>query len=419
MFWSLTASAQSQTGGGFKPQVINQPRQDPILSDGPLLGAPPPVLPADPIPVTPQQPPPGTQTKPPEYGNKNFSDKINDMINRFRGDKGEYYNGGAGSNGEYFGPGEMQKCDKAPASAEKAYEEAKNFRASCRLAQRGDQQKIAVNDYSTRPAYMYIFDQAGKCLGKTMVAFGNGAGGAQIACSDSGSHLSPPGFHLTAIHHGGGKYNPNNSIKMVGLQGQNSVGRGILIHEAGAPGTSSTWGCAGVGYGAAFKAVKETLGYGALVYNYWSPQQMANNCKNRAGMTNNGTCVADAGTPGIPDNATGQGAPAVTRFWWKLIDEAYAIGFPGPRLKIKKGTEIAVLRLLVRSGTLEIEMVKEEAQGPNVVRPEELIRALGLREPVKDFLKRIERESGGIYVLKNDLPLLWEAEIYRLQKRKN
>lgn len=327
------------------------------------------------------------------------------------GNRGEFFNGGSGSNGEYFGPGIMEKCDKAPASAEAAYNEAKTYRASCGVAQRGEQQKIAVNDYSTRPAYMYIFDLAGKCLGKTMVAFGNGAGGAQVACSTANSHLSPAGFHLTATHHGNGKYNPGNSLKMVGLQGQGSVGRGILLHATRAPGTSSTWGCAGVGYDA-FNAVKNTLGEGALIYNYWTPQQMAQGCRPPVA----GMCQADAGTPGIPQNATGQGTPAVA---WnvQLFREAHAVGFPGPRERIRRGTEIVILRELELSGTYEIAMVKEEAVGPNVATPDTVRRALGLTESLKDFKKRIARDTNTIYVLKRDLPLLWEEEVFQLQKK--
>lgn len=379
-------------------------------------------LPSVPMPVPNQQMPTDSgagsdSSGSSPYGNMGSLSDLQRMMNQRAGVPGEYYDGPSGSSGEYFGAGKMQACNMVPNSVKTALNEAKTFRAACSYAQRGESQKIAINDYSTRPSYMYIYDLQGKCLGKTLVSFGNGAGGAQIACSDHGSNLSPPGFHLTAEHHGNGKYNPSNSLKMVGLQGQDSAGRGILIHPARAPGTSSSWGCAGVGYDA-FGAVKKTLGYGALVYNYWRPEQMGNRCSSRAGMNQSGSCQPDRGSPDIPSNATGTGSPGIAQLI-SLFELAYASQFPAERLKIKKGTEIIVVRELKSSGTYEIKMVKEEAVGPNVATAEALRSALELNEEsLAEFKKRLNRDSGAIYVLKKDLPLLWEEEIYRLQKKK-
>lgn len=64
-------------------------------------------------------------------------------------------------------------------------------------------------------------------------------------------------------------------------------------------------------------------------------------------------------------------------------------------------------------------MNKEEAVGPNVASLESLRAALDLKEEsIGDFKKRLSRDTGALYVLKKDLPLLWEEEIYRLQKQK-
>ncbi len=365
------------------------------------------------VPVTLPGLAPPTEQSPPPTKSGEKPPPMTDGTEYFNGEVGQGANGGM----EYFGPGIMEKCEQASANALERLREAKEFRAACGPAQKGPTQRIAVNDYSVRPAYMFIFDENDKCIGKTMVAFGNGAGGAQVACNDSGSHLSPAGFHLTAAHHGGGKFNPHNSLKMVGLQSQGSVGRGILIHGSAAPGTASTWGCAGVPY-SAFKAVQTALGYGALVYNYFSPQQIAGRCGNRNGFTPDGrSCRLDPGSPNVP-MANG-GTPAVA--WWNaLIGEPADAALPPlpPREFIKKGTEVTIYRYLKPSDTYEISMVKEEAQGPNVVTAEALRTALEINEPLADFKKRLARDTGATYVLRKNIPLLWGREIYKRQQQR-
>ncbi len=414
LFVVTVAIAQTSGSSDFKIQYVDQ---EPSRGNPTSITAPasivsptgvPQVLDSTPKPITTASP-----TTRPAEGNStaNPGNTTSPWSS-----SGEYLNGPSGSRGEYFGPGVMEKCGTPPASATTALKEAQAFRAGCSYAQRGESQKIAINDYSTRPAYMYIYDLNGTCLGKTMVAFGNGQGGEQVACSDHGSHLSPPGFHLTAVHNnGGGIYDSYNSLKMVGLQGQNSTGRGILLHACRAPGTSSTWGCAGVGYDA-FKAVQKTLGYGALVYNYWKRDQLSGRCKTSAGMSKSSDCRPDRDSPGIPGNATGQGSPAVALLNLKIFAESHANSFPSQRLRIKKGTEILINRKLESSGTYEIVIPKEEAVGPNVATPEALAKALGYDESLSEFKKRLSRDSGAIYILKADLPLLWEEEIFRLQK---
>jgi hypothetical protein len=211
---------------------------------------------------------------------------------------------------QQIGPGIMEDCGQVPASAREAYETAKNFRGNCSLANRGENQKIAVNDYSTvRMPYMYIFDANGKCLGKTAVTYGNGAGPVRPQpCNDDGSHLTPPGFFLTSEHNGA-SYNSSNSLGLTGLEGQGSRGRGVLIHPAKAPGTASSWGCSGVGYDA-FNAVKKSLGYGALVFNYFGNTNGPASCRNKNGLSPaHNFCRLDPGAVNIPSESTSQGAP--------------------------------------------------------------------------------------------------------------
>lgn len=211
------------------------------------------------------------------------------------------------------GSGVMEKCGGVPSNVRSALNEAMSFRSSCALAQRGNNQKIAINDYSGNGTpHMYIFDLEGNCYGKTAVTYGNGAGPTKPQpCNDNGSHLTPAGFHLTA-RHDGARYNASNSVGLVGLEGQNSRQRGVIIHMARAPGTASSWGCTGVG-SQAFNAVKTTLGEGSLVYNYFGNSQGPASCRNKNGLPGkHSSCRLDANVS-IPAQSTGGGQPATSR----------------------------------------------------------------------------------------------------------
>jgi hypothetical protein len=154
---------------------------------------------------------------------------------------------------------------------------------------------------------MYIFDVNGVCLKKTAVSYGNGVGArVPVACNDNQSHLTPPGFFLTGYH---SSRDYPNSLVMVGLEGQNSAGRGILIHPAASPGTASSWGCAGVG---PFQQVKQLLGEGSMVYNYFGDRPAADGCNNKNGLTSHNFCRLDPNAPRLPLQATGMAtSPAV------------------------------------------------------------------------------------------------------------
>lgn len=217
---------------------------------------------------------------------------------------------------QIVGSGKMEHCGaETPAQVKAAFDEATAFRASCGAAQRGTQQKIAINDYSSKsqPPTMYIFDLQGNCLGKTAVSYGNGGGVGKvpIACNTDGSHMTPAGFHLTSYHDGNGKYNPTNSVGLIGLEGQQSAKRGVIIHIAKRPGTASSWGCSGVG-AEAFGAVKSTLGFGSLVYNYFGSTSGCGNNKGLPGLPgNHNRCQMDSGGARVPASSTAGGAPSL------------------------------------------------------------------------------------------------------------
>jgi hypothetical protein len=205
----------------------------------------------------------------------------------------------------------LEECGHTPQSVETARTEAMTYRSQCRLADRGDNQKIVINDYSGGTPTMYIFDTHGNCIAKTAVTYGNGAGhGAPQPCASDSSHLTPPGFHLTAYHNGA-KYGADDSLLMVGLEGQNSASRSILIHPAAQPGTASSWGCSGVGYNCA-RTIQQLLGTGALVYNYFGSKPLAPGCGSSAGMSHSTSCQLDRSAPSIPAAATGASAAGDT-----------------------------------------------------------------------------------------------------------
>lgn len=219
-----------------------------------------------------------------------------------------------------LGSGTMDACGTVPSTAKLAYEQAVKFRKLCAHAQKGDQQKIAVNDYSGGGTpHMYIFDLEGKCLGKAAVAYGNGLGAVvPTACNDVNSHLTPSGFFLTAEHNGG-LYKSWNSMALVGLQGQDPTNeRGVLIHGPKFPGgptsqgTASTWGCSELSE-SAYKEARKSLGYGSLVYNYFGNTPAKRGCRNTNGLKFDEqaarSCRPDRS--GVPAVSTSQGAPTL------------------------------------------------------------------------------------------------------------
>lgn len=183
------------------------------------------------------------------------------------------------------------QCSASPPShVQEALEETRKFMMSCSTAQIGDDKHILINDYSgqSMPPKMYVFTKTGNCIREMEITWGVGqsgsgtANGKPAACSEKSTQQTPPGYHITAKHAGGERYNENNSIGLAALSGQKSLGdRGILIHGAEQPGTASSWGCTGVPNDK-FDDLKKLVGYGSLVNNYFG--KPANiNCGNKAG----------------------------------------------------------------------------------------------------------------------------------------
>jgi hypothetical protein len=181
-----------------------------------------------------------------------------------------------------------------PPHVKEAIEEAMEFRRLCRSANSASGKHIAINDYSldnnSQPT-MYIFTLDGRCEKQTSITWGRGKNGNEYtkpkACADSGSNFTPPGFHLTSEHEGGTEgFDETNSLLMVGLERQRSPGRGILIHGAEVPGTATSLGCTGVGE-ACLEEVRQTLGYGSLVYNYFGSNENNPECASQAGKRSN------------------------------------------------------------------------------------------------------------------------------------
>lgn len=216
------------------------------------------------------------------------------------------------------GSSSLDACGAPPDSVNKALQEALHFKNACSVTRQvvTDSKKIVINDYSKMPAEMYIFSSDGKkCFGKTAVSYGNGVNhvtgqrctdgsGKPLPCSEDGCHTTPPGFHLTA-QHDGGNYNSSNSMSMVGLEGQGSLQRGILIHVASSSsvGAAASWGCSGVN---CFQTVQNLVGYNSLVYNYFGSTSLAPSCGDSHGMSaqrNPASCHKDGQRAPPPSRA--------------------------------------------------------------------------------------------------------------------
>jgi|FLYM01.1.fsa_nt_gi hypothetical protein len=198
-------------------------------------------------------------------------------------------------------------CASIPASVRNAVTEALQFQRQCSQLSgfESSGKKIAINDYSgtTTPPRMYIFDSTGaNCLKSVPISYGGG--GRRVAppkhCAGSGQKFSPAGIHVTSNHFGA-RYSGSNAIGMVGMSGQGSVGRGVIMHpvkyQAGGP---STWGCTGM-TPQDFAEVRDMLGTGSMVNNYFGSTGSAPGCKNSAGALrppNGSSCRKDPGGAG-------------------------------------------------------------------------------------------------------------------------
>ncbi len=213
-------------------------------------------------------------------------------------------------------PGMVAGCDNVPGYITEQVKKATTFRANCvksgkpagQLSPDGD---IGINDLSKSPGTMYLFDNQGKCLGSTAVAYGGGQGNAAegnchdttlqpVSCTQDKSFLTPPGYHAVGKC-GDCKSTVQGLIpceRLSGLQGQNTGSRGVLIHGSDHAGSSCTEGCSGVTRGDELNYVLAALGGGGLLDNYFGTSSSSNSCSYDAGKdfdsSDGSNCSADA-----------------------------------------------------------------------------------------------------------------------------
>ena len=193
----------------------------------------------------------------------------------------------------------LEPCGTPPAKVQADFQEMMEFRKSCRVADKGSNQKFAINAYrsSLGTPTMYLFDSNGECKYKTAVSYGSGqvrgTSNAPQACATNKGKYTPAGMHLTVPHpKGTNGYDEKNSLGLAGLEDQGSNARGILIHGSNSAGMGYSHGCSGVSENCRPDVMK-FLGYGALVFNSFDDSQSAPGCTNTAGMKRSGTCRAE------------------------------------------------------------------------------------------------------------------------------
>lgn len=191
------------------------------------------------------------------------------------------------------------KCENVATIAE-AIKEAQEFHALCveQGVIRSPNRLMAINDYRGRVGCMYLIDvNTGQCDYATTSDYGTGSGVPPRPGCTSGSHMTPAGFHLTRPHNGE-RYDESNSLGLMGLQGQMSGPRAILIHQGKCRGGAATWGCSGVGN---YPEVRKRLGrQGTLVYNYFGDE--VGNCR---GVRNKKSCRPESGVYKVREGDSG------------------------------------------------------------------------------------------------------------------
>ncbi|UOF01144.1 hypothetical protein [Bdellovibrio reynosensis] len=191
--------------------------------------------------------------------------------------------GGGGGNSQYNDL-PSGSCGNVPAHIKKAFNESIAFTKSCSAARIASNKMVAINDFSgVNKPMIYIFDLQGNCKRATGISWGRGIPRRDSInmCSKYGSLKTPPGFHITTPY-SGVKYDNSNSLGLGGLSGQDSLGRGILLHGKWYTDGANTYGCIGVP-DAELQDIKSLLGHGSLVYNYSGDRQQSD-CSNPAGV---------------------------------------------------------------------------------------------------------------------------------------
>lgn len=153
------------------------------------------------------------------------------------------------------------------------------MRCGGRLSNRSG--NIAINDFSVNPPMMFIMDQSmNRCIASIPITYGAGSQQTPPQPGNvSGENGTPAGFHITKPHNGE-RYQEHNSVGISGTGSENNATlmRGVVIHAY--PPGNATWGCIGVPP-EQFDLVKNSLSYGAVVYNHFAQMPKgtsSNNC---------------------------------------------------------------------------------------------------------------------------------------------
>lgn len=168
------------------------------------------------------------------------------------------------------------QCPNLPTAA---VEKMRKYLAHCQNSLQIPNGLVSIVDFSTNAPVMYLLKKDDlSCAGSTRVTFGTGSHQTQPRAGNvSGSHMTPSGFHITKTHNGA-LYKDWNSIGLfgVGSENSNTVARGVIIHPVRG---SVTLGCVGIPE-TRFAAVKQNLGVGSVVFNYF-PNNTHNDSQNR------------------------------------------------------------------------------------------------------------------------------------------
>lgn len=108
-------------------------------------------------------------------------------------------------------------------------------------------------------------------------------------------------------------------------------------------------------------------------------------------------------------------------FFLLLVSSAFGMEPPAglsKRLVLHKKVEITVGDYIADADVFELSINSEPAVGPNFVTPGALKKAIGIGGSVEEFVKKMIREPHSVYVLRADLPLLWDKEVVARRKSK-
>ena len=158
---------------------------------------------------------------------------------------------------------------------------------------------IVVTDLSNSSGKVYVFNGGGDCIKiYSSNSWGHGGRGLKSRarpkpCSSAQSKLNPAGLHLLTDHKGS-KYNnhdrdeKNDALKMQGLEGQGSAGRGILFHGGHPQVGSTSIGCNAMGTRDFLDLKKKVQAMGGLAYNYFGESAPPAHCKKKKGYNSQG-----------------------------------------------------------------------------------------------------------------------------------